>query len=220
MAGGGKKKRRGKNFNTIIPFFGPTDSQFFARVIKNLGSCRFQLDVFFYKKTPIKDNIPITDNPISYNLSFKLETKNGVVRGNMLRRKYVNAGDIVLVSEREFETSKVDIIHVYPNHHMNKIKNNIFAPPELFGHNGEVGEISFNESDEDADADTETEGIDSIDFSTKNKNKQKPKQKHETNINENYMENIGLPEFNETDDIDTSIIKHISKTMDEYGNEC
>jgi len=219
MAGGGKKKRRGKNYNTVIPFFGPTESQFFARVIKNLGSCRFQLDVFFYIKTPITAKIPITDNPNSYNLSFKLEIKNGVVRGNMMRRKYVNAGDIVLVSERVFETSKVDIIHVYPNHHMNKIKNNMYAPPELFGHNGEAGEIAFNESDDD------DEDGDTIDFSTKNKNKQKPKQKRETNINENYMADIGLPEFNDSDNADDSdetiVVEKIStKTYDEYGNEC
>jgi hypothetical protein len=219
MPGGGKKKRRGKNYSTVIPFFGPTESQFFARVIKNLGSCRFQLDVFFYIKTPIAEKIPITDNPNSYNLSFKLETKNGVVRGNMLRRKYVNAGDIVLVSERVFETSKVDIIHVYPNHHMNKIKNNMFAPPELFGHNGEAGEIAFNESDDDDDDD-----VDTIDFSTKNKNKQKqkPKQKRETNINENYMADIGLPEINDSDDANEALVveKIPAKTYDEYGNEC
>ena len=212
MAGGGKKKRRGKNFSTITPFFGPTESQYFARVIKNLGSCRFQLDVFFYIKNPIADKIPITDNPNSYNLSFKLETKNGVVRGNMLRRKYVNAGDIVLVSEREFEKAKVDIIHVYPNHHMNKIKNNMFAPPELFGHNGEAGEIAFNESDDDDDGDT-------IDFSTKNKNKQKRK----TDVNENYMADIGLPKFNDSDDDNTSGADGAAGDadgVDEYGNKC
>jgi len=212
MAGGGKKKRRGKNFSTITPFLGPTESQYFARVIKNLGSCRFQLDVFFYIKNPIADKIPITDNPNSYNLSFKLETKNGVVRGNMLRRKYVNAGDIVLVSEREFEKAKVDIIHVYPNHHMNKIRNNMYAPPELFGHNGELGDIAFNESDEDED------DLDTIDFSTKNKNKQKPTRK--TDKNENYMADIGLPECNDSDDGGITLGNKSQKTYDEYGNEC
>ena len=213
MASEGKKKRRGKNYNSVIPFFGPTESQFFARVIKNLGSCRFQLDVFFYIKSPIDKKTPITDNPNSYILSFTLKTKNGVVRGNMLRRKYVNSGDIVLVSEREFETSKVDIIHVYPNHHMNKIRNNMFAPPELFGRNGEVGEIDFNDSDEDLSAET-------IDISKKNKPKPKPKINRVVDIN--YMANIGLPEFNDSDDADEAIVvgKIPSKTYDEYGNEC
>ena len=205
MAGGGKKKRRGKNYSTVIPFFGPTENQFFARVIKNLGSCRFQLDVFFYIKTPIDENTYITDNPNSYNLNFNLETKNGVVRGNMMRRKYVNTGDIVLVSERVFETSKVDILHVYPNHHMNKIKNNMFAPPELFGHNGEVGEIDFNDSDED--------GVDTIDISKKNK----PKPKRIVDIN--YMANVGLPEYIESDE-EAIFVEKKPKTYDEYGNEC
>tara|TARA_B110001469_G_C9634747_1_gene318030 strand:+ start:66 stop:683 length:618 start_codon:yes stop_codon:yes gene_type:complete len=205
MVGGGKKKRRGKNYSTVTPFFGPTESQFFARVIKNLGSCRFQLDVFFYVKNSINDKTPVTDNPNSYNLSFDHKTKNGVVRGNMIRRKYINAGDIVLVSERDFETSKVDIIHVYPNHHMNKIRYNVYAPEELFGNNGEVGEIDFNDSDEDFGADT-------IDISTKNKPTRK------TDRNENYMASIGLPENSYSDDNDVG--NKSQKTYDEYGNEC
>lgn len=40
-------------------------------------------------------------------------TRLGHIRGNMLKKVWISVGDIVLVSIREFQNSKADIIHKY-----------------------------------------------------------------------------------------------------------
>jgi initiation factor 1A len=97
---GGKKHRRGKKApleeNTKVIY--KSDEQEYAIVEKVLGSCRFSLKC--------SDGIP----------------RLGILRGTMRKRKWVKADDYVLVSMRDFEPKKCDIIHVYPQYHRNKIK--------------------------------------------------------------------------------------------------
>lgn len=45
----------------------------------------------------------------------------GVIRGKMKFRAWVHADDLVLVSERDFQDNKMDIIHVYPPEHVRTI---------------------------------------------------------------------------------------------------
>lgn len=202
--GGGKKKKRGKNnTNTIIPLITPTESQYFARVVKNMGSCRFQLDVYFY-----------TIDDKHNTIKFRMETKLGVVRGKMLRRNYVNAEDIVLVSDREFEKSKVDIIHVYKNYHWPRIQRHKFAPPELFNNKTEGGEVNFmNASDDDSDSESE------LDLSTSKYsiNKFDANNKLANNKSNNYMADINLPSFSDEDQAECDDNSNIQ--YDEFGNE-
>ena len=175
--GGGKKKKRGKNNNNITkPFIEPTINQYFAKVIKNMGSCRFQLDVYFYKENE-KDN----------TIEFNKETKLGIVRGNMLKRHYVNADDIVLVSKRDFEKAKVDILLVYKSIHHNKIKHHKYAPSQLIEDSKE-GEVSFSlENDSASDEDI---------LHTKTNTKKQYKN------NTNYMADMDLPSM--VDEIENS----------------
>ena len=224
--GGGKKKKRGKNnTNTISPFISPTEDQYFARVIKNMGSCRFQLDVFFYS---------IDDKNKSIN--FRMETKLGVVRGKMLRRSYVNAEDIVLVSDRAFEKSKVDIIHVYKNHHLGRIQRCKFAPPELINSRTEGGEVNFLE-DEDSEVESDSEYIennankninkqtsnnDNIDLTTSKYsiNKFNSNINHANNKSGNYISDMNLPNFSDEDEVDDRNEDYSSNIQyDDFGNE-
>lgn len=229
--GGGKKKKRGKNnTSTISPFISPTEDQYFARVIKNMGSCRFQLDVFFYS---------IDDK--NKSIKFRMETKLGVVRGKMLRRSYVNAEDIVLVSDRAFEKSKVDIIHVYKNHHLGRIQRCKFAPPELINSRTEGGEVNFLE-DLDSESEAEAEAELGKNYNENNANTNSNKQKynndendnidlttskytinkfdsninHANNKSRNYMSGMNLPSFSDDDD-DEDEVDNIQ--YDEFGNE-
>ena len=45
----------------------------------------------------------------------------GVVRGKMRRRVWMSRNDIVLVSIRDFQSDKVDIVHKYPEDHVRQL---------------------------------------------------------------------------------------------------
>ena len=192
----GKKKRRGKNNNNIEKMFTePTESQYFARVIKNMGNCKFQIDVFYYFKNDSDSKSDIDSNN---NYQFRIDSKIGVVRGNMLRRHWVNAGDIILVTERDFEQSKVDIIAVYPIYHYNKIRNHKLSPPELFNKYGE-GEVKFEDTSEDNSEDEYGDNLMS---------------KHNINNNFNLDLEIGIGNDQDSEsDMNNTCIK-----FDELGN--
>ena len=69
----------------------------------------------------------------------------------MRRRQYVNKDDIVLVSRREFEQDKVDIIHVYKNDHYRAISKYYRAPENLLGDiisNDENCEFKYDDEDD------------------------------------------------------------------------
>lgn len=106
---GGKKKKRGKNGlveNNKIIFIEDTDiEQFYGQVSKILGNGRFSVSCF--KKS---------------GYEFSMEEKVCLIRGKMRKRNWININDIVVVSEREFERDKGDIIHKYSNDETNILK--------------------------------------------------------------------------------------------------
>lgn len=63
----------------------------------------------------------------------------GIIRGNMRKRNWVNMGNIVLYSIREYEKDKVDIIHVYNNNILKMLEHKM--------------NLNFNISNEDNDDD-------------------------------------------------------------------
>lgn len=205
--GGGKKKKRGKNTNNISkPFVEPTDKQYFAKVIKNKGSCRFELEVYFY-----------TEDEKTHHIDFRKEIKMGVVRGSMQRRHYVNQSDIVLVSEREFEKSKVDIIAVYKTFHYNKIKYHRLAPSDIIDSH-EEGEVSFY-----GDSDCSDDNLSNTsDYYRKNKeNTKEKKEKKNKPYNEDYMANIGLPSYNSESENDSNNIANYNSSnniVNDFGS--
>ena len=59
---------------------------------------------------------------------FDVQCQDGVlrkcqVRGSMRNRKYVNMGDVVIVSLRDFQDGKGDIVHVYTGDEVRTLKN-------------------------------------------------------------------------------------------------
>lgn len=78
------------------------DEQFYARVIKQIGDGRFECQIFN------------TDQ----------DTKLiGKICGSMRKRVWVNIGNIVLVSSRNFDSSSCDIIHKYTDEEAINLKN-------------------------------------------------------------------------------------------------
>lgn len=132
---GGKKHRRAKNTTIQFKVDIPDDFQYFAYVTKILGSGRVTVD--YYK--------PIF-NDKNDNIDWDKHTKIGVIRGKMLRRKFVNLGDLVLVTERDFDESKVDIIDKYDNTQIPYLKKNAHMPPINDILNNDV-EFDFEDED-------------------------------------------------------------------------
>lgn len=61
------------------------------------------------------------------NRWFDVDCQDGVlrkcqVRGNMRNRKFVNIGDVVIVSLRDFQDNKADIIHVFNGDEVRTLK--------------------------------------------------------------------------------------------------
>ena len=114
---GGKKHKRAKNIIINDKVDIPEEGQYFGKVIKMLGSGRVNLN-YYYKR--------------DYNGDQKTEwtTINsiGIIRGNMMKRIYINIGDIVLITRREFEDKKVDIIGRYDQNQINYLKKEIPMP--------------------------------------------------------------------------------------------
>jgi len=93
IKGGSKHKKYARQREFIIDLninnFKKNNDQEYAFVSKILGNCKFELICFDGKK------------------------RLGCLRGNMKKRKWVNKGDCILVSLRDFQDAKCDIILVY-----------------------------------------------------------------------------------------------------------
>lgn len=99
--GGGKNFKRHKketNFKRELLF--REDEQAYARITKSLGDARFECEL-------LETN----------------EKKVGHVRGAFRKRVWMNIGDFVLISTRNFDESKCDIIHKYTNDEAHSLKN-------------------------------------------------------------------------------------------------
>ena len=165
---GGKKHRRGKNISTDMKIDIPDKYQYFAYVNKILGSGRVNLDYY----------IPIFNKTTNEIIEWDKKTKIGVIRGKMMRRVYVNLGDLVLITERDFDASKVDIIEKYKTSQLPYLTKYANLPPINDILKNEV-EFIFDDDNDDNDD-----------------NDDKPRH---TN-NDDYMS--GIPTFNEDDNID------------------
>ena len=162
---GGKKHRRGKNTTPEQKIDLPDEFQFFAYVTKILGNRQVSLDYYVPKHCEKTNKI----------IEWTKHSKIGNIRGKMRKRVFVNLGDIVLVTERDFDASKVDIIDKYQPSQLSYLKSYVDIPPinELSG-----GDIHFEEQD-----------IIDIEYDKSNRKKQ--------NKNEDYM--IDIPTFSDSD---------------------
>ena len=105
---GGKKHKRNKSQNTRAkPLRYKEEDQQYAQIKKCQGNCRFQLFVFDGKE------------------------RLGILCGAMRKRKFVNLMDVVLVSLREFEDEKCDIIDVYDDNQVRQLKSEKEIPESI-----------------------------------------------------------------------------------------
>ena len=107
---GGKKYKRNKNQvqeNKTTRLKDVTQSQEYAQITKCLGNCRFEVLCFDGKK------------------------RMAIMCGKMRKRVFVNAHEIVLVSLREWQDSKCDIIHKYSASDVQKLKQKNLIPKSI-----------------------------------------------------------------------------------------
>mmetsp|Transcript_39379 Transcript_39379/g.35070 ORF Transcript_39379/g.35070 Transcript_39379/m.35070 type:complete len:175 (+) Transcript_39379:379-903(+) len=99
---GGKNRRRAKNTGNDVKreLLFKEEGQEYAQVLKMLGGAR--CDVYCF------DGIK----------------RLGAIRGKLIKRVWINTGDIVLVSLREFtkDSKKCDIVHKYYSDEAKKLK--------------------------------------------------------------------------------------------------
>ena len=116
---GGKKKRRGKsdaNFVTRELIKSDGNDQEYAQVVKLLGNARLEAKCFKKK-----------------NNEFTSKTRICLIRGKMRKRIWINANDLILVSLREYDDGKGDVIHKYEENEIKKLVKK-----------GEIPNIVFN----------------------------------------------------------------------------
>ena len=121
---GGKKHKRGgkkNNFNDTKLILKTEDDMKYGKAITVLGNCRFTV--------LCEDGSELL----------------GILRGSMRKRAWINKDSIILVSTREFERGKCDIIHVYSDSDTSQLKKIDGFPQELL----KSEEETFNEEEED-----------------------------------------------------------------------
>lgn len=74
-------------------------------------------------------------------------TAIGIIRGKMKFRAWVHLDDLLLVSERDYQGGKVDIIHVYSPEHARIVKEHeqIFSAPVVEESSTDEIEIDFTD---------------------------------------------------------------------------
>ncbi len=96
---GGNKAKKNKNYIPEKDFIVKESDQEYAKVVKALGSCNFEL--------MCEDGV----------------TRMGHVRGKMQKKIWINENDTVLVGLRDFQDNKCDIIHKYSPDEVKRLNN-------------------------------------------------------------------------------------------------
>ena len=131
---GGKQFRKGKNTQQLndkrqLEF--KEEQQEYALVVKMLGNSRCECKC--------------SDG----------RTRLGIIRGSMTKRVWISMGDLVLVSLREYQDDKADIIHKYTREEAATLKN--YGEIDASMYNLNPSSIQEDTSDDMAQEDT---GID------------------------------------------------------------
>ncbi|KDN52566.1 nucleic acid-binding protein, partial [Tilletiaria anomala UBC 951] len=135
---GGKNRRRGKNENESekreLVF--KEDGQEYAQVLKMLGNGRLEAQCFDGEK------------------------RLAHIRGKLRKKVWINQGDIILLSLREFQDEKADVIQKYSPDEARELKkygqlpeNAKINETETYGDQDEGSDVEFEDSDEDASDD-------------------------------------------------------------------
>ena len=107
---GGKKYKRNKNVaqeNKTTRLKDENESQEYAQITKALGNCRFEV------------------------MCFDGKERLATICGGMRKRRFVNQNDIVLVSLRDWQDEKCDIIDNYDDNLTKKLKSKGLVPDSI-----------------------------------------------------------------------------------------
>ena len=106
---GGKKHKRNKKQNDFIEktLRLKEEGQEYAQITKCLGNCRFTV------------------------MCFDGKERMATMCGGMRKRRFVNQNDIVLVSLREWQDEKCDIIDNYDDNLTKKLKSKGLVPDSI-----------------------------------------------------------------------------------------
>ena len=140
---GGKKHKRAKNVvkeEKIIE--GDNEFQFYAKVNKKLGGGNFSVDVFIPEKRERKKNNGEFQEKITRFEEIRKD-QIALIRGSIRKRCRIDVGNLVLVSLREFENKKVDIIHSYKIDDANTLKRLNKLPKSKIFENDDTSDINF-----------------------------------------------------------------------------
>ena len=146
---GGKKHKKAKNVVKVEKLIeGDNLFQFYSKVNKKLGGGTFSVDVFIPEKREKKMvNGELQDKIIRHEEVKKDQL--ALIRGSIRKRSRIEVGNIVLVSLREFEDRKVDIIHAYKNDDVNILRRQNKLPKCKIFENDEETDVNFEvDSDE------------------------------------------------------------------------
>ena len=99
--GGGNKHKKKKNNPSVEierELIFKVESQEYGQVLRLLGNCRLEIQCFDGK------------------------TRLGNIRGSMRKKVWIKVNDVILVSLRDFEDGKCDVIHKYESKEVNSLK--------------------------------------------------------------------------------------------------
>lgn len=177
---GGNKAKKGKNcrFREERQLDLATDGQYYGICTKYYGSARG--DVTY-----------ICNNGTEESEISAL----GIIRGSIKKRSKLRAGDIVVVSPREYQSDKIDIVIVYNNEDYHKLKRTKNVHPKIISmresidnstsENTNESSVSFNLGDNDESED-------------ENFNEEKKKKNR---VNQSYQDiYAGLPSLDDSSD--------------------
>lgn len=141
---GGKNRRRGKNENDNekreLTF--KEDGQEYAQVVKMLGNGRLEA------------------------MCFDGEKRLAHIRGKLRKKVWINQGDIILLSLRDYQDEKGDVILKYTADEARSLKAYGELPEsakinetDTFGHEGNEEWVEFGVEGEDNDDDVDIDNI-------------------------------------------------------------
>ena len=149
-----KKKAGGAEFDRKPLEFAET-GQKYALVTKMLGGCRVECKLYGGGSIGTGSK---TGNSGNGGVGGASGMAIGVIRGAMRKKVYINPNDVIIVSVRDFETDKVDVIHKYSNDEVRELIKLKEIPSNIHDDNisgdGKVeAQIDFADSDDGDEGD-------------------------------------------------------------------
>ena len=159
---GGKKFRRGKHSNESkrqLVLCNHLDNQCYGIVTKILGNRHFSVNCYKLDDDIIDKirELTTSSNPndkykiTALDKRFTMKSRICHVRGSMRKRIWINLNDLVLVSLRDFQDDKADIMYKYESYEINDLKHKNDLPDlgELAEENIEFGNMMPSNSEDE-----------------------------------------------------------------------